>query len=181
MTVERTGMWMQSFTGRKIYVTDPRPEDVCIEDIAHALSLICRFGGHAREHYSVAQHSVLVSALCSKEHFFMALLHDASETYVGDMVRPLKRQMPEFSALEVKWHAAIGERFGVSLHPEPQGMSRIHEAVLATERRDVLVPGPTHDWGLTEEALKFTRIVPWAADVSEQAFLARFKELEKTR
>lgn len=174
-------MFLQSFTGRKIYVTDPRPEDVCIEDIAHALSLICRFGGHALKHYSVAQHSVLVSSLCTKEHFFAALLHDASEAYVGDMVRPLKRQMPEFAALEVKWHAAIGVRFGVSLHPEPPEMSRVHEAVLATERRDVLVHGDSHDWGLTEAALKFTRVIPWTADASEQAFLVRFRELDRTR
>lgn len=56
---QRRGDFICTYTGRKFYPLDPRPEDVCIEDIAHALALVNRFGGHTRVPYSVAQHSVL--------------------------------------------------------------------------------------------------------------------------
>lgn len=72
------------------------PEDIYVEDIQHALSNLCRFNGHCREFYSVAQHSVHVSEWLSRNGYslrtqFLGLIHDASEAYVGDMVRPLRR------------------------------------------------------------------------------------------
>jgi hypothetical protein len=94
---------------------DPRPEDVDIRDIAHGLSNICRFGGHVREFYSVAQHTVLVSLEVERsmrDRFggefpeialwltTAALHHEDAEAYIGDMVRPLKIDMPAFSAVE---------------------------------------------------------------------------------
>src|SRR5262245_27549306 len=103
---QRIGDWMQTISGRKFWPLDPRPEEVCIEDIGHALSLVCRFGGHCHTFYSVAEHSVRVSLLAedmakSSAHWtdenirmiaLSGLLHDAAEAYIGDMVRPLKRQ-----------------------------------------------------------------------------------------
>ena len=105
--------WFVTATGRKVYVMDPGPEDVCIEDIAHALSHICRFGGHCKTFYSVAQHSVLVSKHVPAGLALEGLLHDATEAYVGDMIRPLKRQMPEYVEAENAWHEAIIARFGL--------------------------------------------------------------------
>lgn len=64
----RHGDWMQTYSGRKFWPVDPRPEEVFIEDIAHALSMICRFGGHSLVFYSVAQHSVLVARNLKREH-----------------------------------------------------------------------------------------------------------------
>ena len=100
---------IRTFTGHMFYPLDPRPEDVCIEDIAHSLSLLCRFTGHTYAHYSVADHSLRVSRLAEKlfvaeahspesekmqrmanEIALWGLLHDASEAYLQDMPRPLK-------------------------------------------------------------------------------------------
>ncbi|MDO4254358.1 MAG: hypothetical protein Q4C81_04310 [Kocuria sp.] len=94
------GNWMQTYTGRRFYPLDSRPEDVDVVDVAHALSMQCRYNGHVRLFMSVAEHCVLVSRLVPSEHALWGLLHDATEAYVGDMVRPLKLHMPEYRAVE---------------------------------------------------------------------------------
>ena len=137
--------YMMTASGREFVPARLVPTDVVIEDIAHSLSLICRFGGHTREHYSVAQHSLLVmrilSAVDAPAIIQMAgLLHDAHEAYVGDMPTPLK------VALGSCWHkvehqaaCAVYEAFGLT-----DIMKRHHAIIknadlvaLATERRDV--------------------------------------------
>lgn len=150
--VKVTAPWTQSYTGRRIRVLDPSPDQVDIVDIAHALSNVCRFGGMTREHYSVAQHSVLVSANVSEEHALAGLLHDAAEAYVGDVVTPLKR-MPAMAAaylpVEEAWLRAIGERFGVELVALPAEVREADLRALLTEKRDLMPPMPEvslHDW-----------------------------------
>ena len=74
--------FIATYSGNRFYFDDIMANDVNIQEIAHALSHLCRFGGHVREFYSVAQHSVLVSLLAPPEHALGALLHDATEAYV---------------------------------------------------------------------------------------------------
>ncbi len=88
---ERIGDWIQTAHGTKFFPLDPRPEEVDVRDVAHALSNVCRFAGHARWHYSVAQHSVLASRYAPPGSGLPALLHDAAEAYMGDIARPWKR------------------------------------------------------------------------------------------
>lgn len=85
--------WILTYTGRAFDLAAPRADLISTVDIAHSLSMICRFGGHPRRHYSVAQHSLLVAGIVPPEHQLIALLHDATEAYVGDMVRPIKLMM----------------------------------------------------------------------------------------
>lgn len=87
--------WIHCFSGKRMYPLNPNPDDICIEDIAHALSLQCRYTGHCRFHYSVGQHSLLVMSLCPFKDRLWGLLHDASEAYLTDVASPLKHQ-PEF-------------------------------------------------------------------------------------
>lgn len=84
---------------------------ICIEDIAHALSLQCRFSGHIPEFYSVAQHSVLVSKLVPQTLKLQALLHDASEAYLVDIPRPIKKGLNNYNLLEHKLMLAIAAKF----------------------------------------------------------------------
>lgn len=105
------GDWIQTYSGRAFYPLAPYPQDVCIEDIAHALSQLCRFGGHCRRFYSVAEHSVLLSRVVVPEFQLWALLHDASEAYLVDVPRPIKKQLPAYVEAERRVMAAICARF----------------------------------------------------------------------
>lgn len=170
----RKGPWLQTFTGRPFYPQDPRPQDICIEDIAHALSLICRFGGHVREFYCVAQHSVLVSdclvrAGRSRHDCLAALLHDASEAYAGDVVWPLKQVIGPlgYSAIEHAIEACIEDVYG--LHIDAELKAAIKHAdlrALATEKRD-LVRGGTGGGAIKEAEAARTTLGTWHCDTVE--------------
>lgn len=114
-----------TYTGRTIRPLDPDPDDIVIEDIAHALSQLCRFTGHTRKFSSVAEHCVRVSWLVPRELALEALLHDASEAYLSDIARPVKKA-PGFAETYLKYEAqlerAIATAFGLpereEMHPE---------------------------------------------------------------
>jgi len=92
--------WIQTYTGRKFDVMNPRAEDVSFIDIAHALAHQARFNGHTKQFYSVAHHCVIMSREIPPEFALYALLHDAAEAYIGDMPHPVKQLFPAFSKLE---------------------------------------------------------------------------------
>lgn len=113
--------WIKTFTGQQVEPYNLDWRKVSIVDIAHALSRICRFAGHTAGFLSVAEHSVEVSYLVLRSELALtALLHDASEAYLGDMVRPLKRlpQMAPYREAEERAHAAIAKAFG-TIYPHP--------------------------------------------------------------
>lgn len=109
----REGRYCRLYSGRQSWPMDPRPWDINITDIVHALSNLCRFNGQCRQFYSVAEHSVLCSHLVPAEYALEALLHDATEAYCGDMVNPLKLCLPEFRHVERRLDRAIRTRFGL--------------------------------------------------------------------
>jgi hypothetical protein len=91
-----SGDWLLTFSGLKFYPLDPRPEAVCLQDIAHALAHICRWTGHVSYHYSVAQHAVQVALAVEQmapDLALLALHHDDAEAYLGDIARPWKRNL----------------------------------------------------------------------------------------
>lgn len=140
----RIGDWMITHSGRRFFPLDPRPTEVDFRDIGHALSLICRYGGHVRRFYSVAEHSTLLA-----EHFLMrgdftwaryALLHDAPEAYIGDMVRPLKTGMTLFKTAERAVERAIFRRAGLGDGPIPREVDDADKAIVIDERAALFTP-----------------------------------------
>lgn len=104
---------MITFTGKCIDPFNLTPDDIDIRDIAHSLSMLCRFGGHTNRFYSVAEHSVRCRMECHEDKFIqqVVLLHDAAEAYTGDMIRPLKLNLPEFQELDKKIMTTIHRAF----------------------------------------------------------------------
>jgi hypothetical protein len=107
-----------SYTKVKFYPLEPIKEDIKIEDIAHALSLITRANGHCRYFYSVAQHSLncykeAKARSYSERVQLGCLLHDASESYISDLTRPVKGNLPDYVLIEAKLQAMIYDRFGL--------------------------------------------------------------------
>jgi len=111
-------------SGRYVDLANPQPDMICIEDIAHHLSYINRFTGAANRGYSVASHSLYVANLVEPKYQLQALLHDATEAYLGDVSSPLKSILPGYRLLERQMHAAIAAKFGI----EPILPEEVHHA-----------------------------------------------------
>ncbi len=105
-----------TYSKRRFYPLNPKPEDICVEDIAHALSMLCRANGHYDSFYSVAAHSLNCyeearSRRESSRVCMACLLHDAQEAYLSDVTRPVKQHLPEYSVYEDRLQEAIYEKF----------------------------------------------------------------------
>jgi 5'-deoxynucleotidase YfbR-like HD superfamily hydrolase len=157
---------------------EPHLSIITIEDIAHGLGNVCRFAGHTKEFYSVAQHSYHVSFLVEPEYALQGLMHDAHEAFIGDCPSPLKRLLPDYVALEHRVEDAVLAQFGLTrpLHPSVKVADLI---MLATEQRDLL---PAHDdeWGLIRDVQPLVKTIePWPPRAATLVFLQRFRELTK--
>ena len=140
--------WMLTYTGKKFDPINPDPESICHDDIAHALANICRFSGHCREFYSVAQHSYMVSKNVPPEDALAGLLHDAAEAYIADIITPVKPHLTNYKELELRIWGAISTRFGVS-YEIPESVHVADTILLATEKRD-LMPYHPDPWPCLE-------------------------------
>ena len=169
------GDWIQTYTGKKFYPLDPRPEDVCIEDIAHALANTCRYNGHSKVFYSVAEHCVRMSFEdlpgCPK----WRLMHDAAEAYISDVPRPIKPMLSEFKEIENNIMSVIGEKFNLGV-PDHDAIEYADIVMLATEKRDVLLPGP--EWGIKLPDPMEEIIRPCPALLAELMFIDRARFLK---
>ncbi len=144
--------WLQSESGAELDLTDPHPTAIHWPDIASALGKTCRFGGHCKRFYSVAEHCCRVADLLPGDLRIYGLLHDAHEAWTGDIVHPVKMLLgPEITALEERIDSAIYGRAGIT-PPSPAVIAQVKIAdlrMLATERRD-LMPPPARPWAILE-------------------------------
>lgn len=168
---------IQTFTGRFVKPLGLRPSDVDALDIAHALSNVCRFQGHVRDFYSVAQHSVIVSRVVPAKHALAALMHDSPEAYVCDLAGPLKRDTElgrAYKEIETRIAAAIEARLsltpGAFSHPD---VKRADWEVLQVEGRQLM---PNNGWA-RDDVLEDMWIAPQPPYVAKHKFLARYAEL----
>jgi len=154
----------------------PESSQFTIEDIAHGLSMTCRFAGHCIRHYSVAQHSVHVSHAVPSDHAFEGLMHDASEFAVGDMAKPLKVMLPEYTVIEKRVEAAVFARFGVKI-PLPQSIKEADIRMLATELRQLMMN--RDEWHYTHGRPAFDFTIPvWTPEEAKARFLQRYADLK---
>lgn len=183
------GDWMQTFTGRAFYPLDPSPADIDPVDIAHSLAMQCRYNGHVQRFYSVAEHCVLLhdwfllgggrltGRLADERSLHLAkwaLLHDAAEAYIGDMVRPLKVNMPDFCRADELVTTAVAVRFHMPNGRIPVEVKDADTRILLDERA-ALLTAPPRDWSLGDLQPLGVTIHGWNPAVAEKQYLTRLK------
>lgn len=173
--------FIQTLSGKHFDYLNAQTDDVDIEDIATALSNICRFAGHLPEFYSVAQHSVLCSQIVPQEYAFEALMHDAAEAYCQDIPAPLKRLLPDYRRIETLVDDLIRSKFGLPLH-QSDLVKYADLTMLATERRDLEIDDGT-PWLILEgiPASDLIQVVPLRPGQAYGLFMNRFNELSEAR
>lgn len=160
-------------TGKQFWFDDPKPEQICIEDIAFALANICRYTGHCRYFYSIAQHSYMASFIVPERFALEALLHDAAEAYICDINAPLKQLLPDYKVIEERVERVIAEKFGIS-YPLSPTVKAADMRMLHTEKRD-LMPHDPEPWPSVQgHAPLSAPITPFGPEYAREAFMARY-------
>lgn len=164
-------------SGFEFDLIDPAKNRFSVDDIAHALANVCRYCGHVREFFSVAQHSVMVSQLVPQQYAMMGLLHDASEAFIGDVAKPLKELLPDYKQVEARIEEFVLSRFGIDAHAMPPDIKRADMIALLTEQRDLMHgPDPEIMERFSVEPLVET-IVPLQPKEAKELFLDRYREI----
>lgn len=178
------GAWIQTYTGLEFWIDDPVFR---MDDIAHALSMVCRYNGHTRHFYSVAEHSVIVSLLMQELKLgdpMEGLMHDGTEAYIQDMPRPWKKLLPDYVLLEHRLEAKLREAFYLPT-AKTYGCKQADHIALFLEAW-FLMPdrGKTYSdpMGVRPIALKLVEQQHWRTlnlfpSEAEAAFMKRYNEL----
>jgi hypothetical protein len=187
---------VETFSGKYVNLADPDPATIDLNDIAHALSNVCRFGGHCRRFYSVAEHAVFVSKRLERKGFNVAmqlagLHHDDAEAYLGDIPRPLKPLLGKaYEVMSDKMDAAIVEALGLPFGPEVFHRQTVKDAdnwSLFVEARHLLPSGGrtwtegaqgAEAWGLHDLPSRIVTPDYWyCGQAPKSMFLERHTEL----
>lgn len=144
--------WIQTYTGKRFDLLHPTVDQISLMDIAIALSRIQRWNGHLTESWTVLEHSMACAKLCAKltndaQLVLTALLHDAQEAYIGDIVSPLKQQLSNIKTIEERIAKTISVAFS-TIHPFPELITRVDYIILATEAEYLGNHKPIDNWHL---------------------------------
>ena len=174
MRTKQTKTCIAIYNGDYFDISNPEGHDFDIDVIAHSLSRLCRFTGHTTRHYSVAEHSVLVSRLVPTYLAFDALMHDAAEAYLGDVSSPLKAMLPEYKVIEARVEKAIADHFGLR-YPMPIEVKHADKQLYRQEIKQI-TNGKDALWHTDEPEVK-VMIAGMQAKDAKNFFLHRFYEL----
>ena len=175
--------WIQTYSGRRFWPLDPKAEDVAIEDIAHSLSLICRYNGHCREFYSVAEHSLLVAKVVAQnadscpELELAALLHDASEAYLTDVAKPVKPYLLGYQEFEARVEAVIHEALGLGSPADYRPYIKPIDTLIVVDEAIALMPVESIAWHERLGQPLGVEIRSLPARRAEREFLAMYNRL----
>jgi len=178
MLKERNGNWIETFTGVQFYPFDPREDEINITDIAHALSLQCRFNGHCKIFYSVGEHCIRVSKIVPAEYKLGALLHDAGEAYLSDIPRPIKKFFSEWEKIEAKIMHVLFKKYGIQYDYHHKIIGNADNIIGMTEVRDIMPHKVRYEY---DEKPLNEKIHPIRPDLVEEGFLTLFKEYSNGR
>lgn len=178
-TPKKTDQWISLLSGGTFNYNKPEQSDVTIDDIASALSNVCRFSGHLPRFYSVAQHLVNTSKIVEPHLAFDALMHDTAEAFTNDLPTPLKWAFPIFKELETNIEAAMSKKFGFNFPYDP-AVKQADTEMLILEK--IYVKGDTSVWpnyeGIkVDHLLHLVDLDSWQPRRAKREFLERFEEL----
>jgi hypothetical protein len=178
---------IETFTGRWFNVVNPVVDAVHIQGVAHGLSMICRYGGQCRVFYSVAEHSVYVSK--ALDHFndpvlsLAGLLHDGSEAYVGDVTRPLKKELEKYATIERLVQGCINRKFDIPVTADKfKDLIKLADNAMLKQEVTTLLPSQGKEF--VHSILDYVPVstpVGWTPDEAKERFLSRFHELQRKR
>lgn len=177
---KKNELWIQTYKGKRFYLNDPKFD---IQEIAHSLSLQCRFTGHIKDFYSVAEHSVLVAGL-SREMGGDAregLMHDAHEAYFSDLAAPWKQAVPDYKRVELSLETEMRKAF--DLPPKISDIVKTADWVALFIEAKYLLNGSTDDWtsppGIRDQVKKYSNLRPAGLypREAERAFLEAYESL----
>ena len=177
---------MSTYSVEKVDILNPDPLSINIEDIAHALSLQCRYNGHCNKFYSVAEHSILAARMFKARYgikfecdFIYTLMHDAAEAYVGDLISPVKSELLPFIIIETRFLNTIKDRFGFSwMWYNKKRVKQVDRWMLATEMDQLFDDGVFCEDILSGDDLcgPDIKLKFWKPKKAEKEFLKAFRE-----
>lgn len=170
--------WIQTYSGRVFNLLNPDIDSINIEDIAHSLSMQCRFTGQCKYFYSIAQHSVQVANLVYQKTddyklMLTSLLHDASEAYISDISSQLKSLLPEYKKIELNIEKAIAKRFNLYF-PFPPEIKEADLILLATEHEKLMNPCDK-EWSIKIPPIKTLTWEVWPQQTAKELFLNSYE------
>ncbi len=176
---------IETFSGKMIYPLKPEENDIIIDDIAHSLSMQCRFNGHCKCFYSVAEHSVNTAKVAEMlfpnipQIVIFSLLHDASEAYLCDIPRPIKSSFTDYLDWEKRLSDVILNKFAYRIPSEKEEelILKADNIMLATESYE-LTFSKGADWGLSEQILNDIDLFCWTPEEAKKKFLQKFEKLK---
>lgn len=166
--------YIETYTGLRFRPQAPDPALINLEDIAHALSNKCRYTGHTRQFYSVAQHCVIVSHLVPEEYALEGLLHDGAEAYFPDIPYPLRSFTKVLNGMEDRIHEAVAKAFGLAF-PFPDVVNEADRRVVVDEAIS-LMRTKGRDWPITYQPYGLT-IKSMSPKMAKAKFLRRYGEI----
>lgn len=174
--VNAAGTYIETYTGRKFNALLPVSDSIHIKDIAHALSMTCRFAGMGNAFYSVAEHSVIVADRLPDKYKLWGLLHDAAEAYIGDMPSPFKHLFANYKEVEANILKVIVSKYGLDPQ-EPEAVKVVDRRLLHTEARFLI---PECSWLDSSKVYPDVKIMALPPSKAEELFLFAFSNLYKT-